>query len=216
MTLTNRGEDTETPWADDLGPIGASARRVRLINVPFLHAKPTWGDEIIVQTTDDGFPTWDRKGVAWKNIGTRIAADGGRWAMIVDYVGDFRALSDACAKHDLICEGAWAPRDDRPGRAYLAVRNGVDDVAVMELLREVPCTLTQIHPPPRVRKPAAKSASKSAAAKPAAAKPRAAAKSAAAKPPAAKRPAAAKAPASKAPASAKSSAARKPAKTRAK
>ena len=177
--LTNRGEDTETPWADDLGPIGASARRVRLINVPFLHAKPTWGDEIIVQSAEDGLPTWDRNGVPWKKIGTRIAADGGRWAMIVDYVGDFRVLTDACAKHDLICEGAWAPRDDRPGRAYLAVRNGVDDVAVMELLREVPCTLTQIDPPPRTRKPAAKPA----AAKPrAVAKPRTAAKARAAKP----------------------------------
>jgi len=215
--LTNRGEDTETPWADDLGPVGASARRVRLINVPFLHAKPTWGDEIIVMSTADGFPTWDRNGVAWKKIGTRIAADGGRWAMIVDYVGELRALSDACAKHDLICEGAWEPRDDRPGRAYLAVRNGVDDVTVMELLSEVPCTLTQIHPPPRARRSAAKSgAAKSAAVKPAAAKPTAA-KPAAASPRVAAKAGAGKAGAgAKRPRAAKTAAPRKPAKTRAK
>lgn len=186
--LTNRGEDTETPWADDLGPIGASARRVRLINVPFLHAKPTWGDEIIVMATGEGVPTWDRNGVPWKKIGTRIAADGGRWAMIVDYVGDFRALADACAKHDLICEGAWAPREDRPGRVYLAVSNAVDDVAVMELLREVPCTLTQIHPPPRARRPAASAKPRAAAAKPRAAKKRSArAKASAPRKPAKKR-----------------------------
>src|SRR6266542_1789314 len=87
VCLTNQGEDTETPWAEDLGPAPgpAGARKVRLINVPFMHAKPTWGDTIVVTPTEDGYPTWDRAGMPWPQIGTRLADDGGRWAMIVDY-----------------------------------------------------------------------------------------------------------------------------------
>src|SRR5512135_3100314 len=87
VCLTNRGEDSETPWAHDLGPATGKkgSRRVRLVNVPFLHAKPTWGDVIVVSPVEDGLPTWDRDGAAWKDIGKRIAEDGGRWAMILDY-----------------------------------------------------------------------------------------------------------------------------------
>src|SRR6516162_3366940 len=118
VCLTNRGEDSETPWAHDLGPAPGpkGSRRVRLVNVPFLHAKPTWGDVIVVSPVADGFPTWDRDGVAWPKIGTRIAEDGGRWAMIVDYTSSdgeaaYRALSQACERADIVCEGAWAPGD---------------------------------------------------------------------------------------------------------
>jgi hypothetical protein len=67
VCLTNRGKDTETPWADDLGPAPSppaprGSRLVRLVNVPFLHAKPTWGDIIVVVPTD-GPPVWDRDGL---------------------------------------------------------------------------------------------------------------------------------------------------------
>lgn len=176
VRLTNRGSDSETPWAEDLGP-EANGRRVRLINVPFLHAKPTWGDEIIVVPDDNDFPTWDRNGTPWRRIDTRIAADGGRWAMIVDYRGDgFLALAEACHANDIICEGAWAPRDATPGRTYLAVPNALDDAAVMARLHaaQLLCELIQIHPappkprtakPPKKRPAAKKPAAKKAAAK---------------------------------------------------
>src|SRR3954465_9971143 len=86
VCLTNKGEDTETPWAHDLGPAQpAGSRKVKLVNVPFMHAKPTWGDTIVVSPVADGFPTWDRGGAPWKQITSRIVEDGGRWAMIVDY-----------------------------------------------------------------------------------------------------------------------------------
>src|SRR6267142_2013750 len=88
ICLMNRGEDSETPWAHDLGPADRGAkgsRLVRLVNVPFLHAKPTWGDAIVVAPIEDGLPTWDRDGVPWNQLATRISQDGGRWAMIVDY-----------------------------------------------------------------------------------------------------------------------------------
>jgi hypothetical protein len=163
VCLTNQGDDTETPWALDLGPAPNGARKVRLVNVPFMHAKPTWGDTIVVDPVEDGFPTWDRDGVPWERIDTRIAEDGGRWAMIVDYAphpdakNAFDALVRACAEHDVVCEGAWGPRDGKPGRVYLAVTGELDDAALMKRLRaaSLPCELIQIHPAP-ITKPVAK------------------------------------------------------------
>ena len=168
VCLTNQGVDTETPWAEDLGPAPghpAGSRKVRLINVPFRHAKPTWGDTVVVTPIEQGFPTWDRGGVPWAEIGTRIADDGGRWAMIVDYAphpdaaNAFDALVRACAEHEVVCEGAWAPcastdagGDGVAGRAYLAVRVELSDVELMRHLRAaaLPCELVQVHPTPAV------------------------------------------------------------------
>jgi hypothetical protein len=163
ICLTNQGRDTETPWAEDLGPArghAAGSRKARLINVPFLHAKPTWGDVIVVSPVEDGLPTWDRDGVPWAQIGTRIADDSGRWAMIVDYAPHrdakeaFGALAVACAEQDVVCEGAWGPRGDgAPGRAYLAVKDELSDVELMRRLfaASLPCDLVQIHPAPVIQ-----------------------------------------------------------------
>jgi len=161
VCLTNRGEDTETPWALDLGPAPgpSGARTVRLINVPFMHAKPTWGDSIVVTPVEDGFPTWDRNGIPWSQITTRLAEDGGRWAMIVDYAPHpdakdaFGDLARACAEHDVVCEGAWGPRRGEPGRAYFAVSAELSDADLMKALRaaDLPCELIQIHPEPQIR-----------------------------------------------------------------
>ncbi len=161
VCLTNRGHDSETPWAQDLGPASGAkkgSRKVRLVNVPFLHAKPTYGDVVIVTPVEDGLLTWDRDGIEWTEIGTRITEDGGRWAMIIDYVphedvtGDaaFQALAKTCEAHDLVCEGAWGPDGTQPGRAYLAVDNAITAAIVMAALADasVPATLVQIHPVP--------------------------------------------------------------------
>jgi hypothetical protein len=164
VCLTNRGQDQETPWAEDLGPAPGprGSRRVRLINVPFLHAKPTWGDTIVVLPVADGFPTWDRNGVPFAKIGTRIVEDGGRWAMIVDYVPRgvttsraFGAIAKACAGLDVVTEGAWEPRGDDPGRIYLAPPSAMSDTTVMIKLRaaRLPCELIQVHPEPKTAKP---------------------------------------------------------------
>src|SRR5258705_1816489 len=144
VRLCNKGEDSETPWAEDLGPAKGpdGSRKVRLVNVPFLHAKPTWGDVIIVSPVDDGLLTWDSKNVAWTKIDTRIEHDGWRFAMIVDYTphdggsgdAEFVTLHTACTELDVICEGAWAPRTDRPGRAYLAVPDALAPVEVIQRL----------------------------------------------------------------------------------
>jgi len=191
VCLTNRGQDSETPWAADLGPAPGpkGSRKVRLVNVPFLHAKPTWGDVIVVSPVKDGRPTWDRNGVAFDKIPSRLVEDSGRWAMIVDYTphpdakDTFQTLAHACAEHDIICEGAWGPRDGDPGRAYLAVERELTDVDVMALLREhaLPCELVQIHPS-APKKPARKAPAKKAPAKKAPAKKRGSKKPPAKKP----------------------------------
>jgi hypothetical protein len=174
VCLTNAGKDSETPWAEDLGPAPGrkGARRVRLINVPFMHAKPTWGDVIVVTPVADGLPTWDRGGTPWAQINTLIAEDCGRWAMIVDYVAHpdskdvFNELARVCAEHDVVCEGAWEARDGDPGRVYLAVTGELTDEGLMARLRasKLPCELIQIHPEPQAR-PAARAGVKRAAVK---------------------------------------------------
>jgi len=154
VRLVNDGADAETPWAHDIGPAPGpkGSRRVRLVNVPFMHAKPTWGDVIAVAPVD-GVLTWDREGIAWEQIGTRIVEDGGRWAMIIDHdARAFDALVAACNAHDIVCEGA------RAGRAYLAVPAQLTDVSVMTTLRaaKLPGALVQTHPKPVAPKKARK------------------------------------------------------------
>jgi hypothetical protein len=160
VCLINDGNDRETPWAEDLGAAPRGGRKVRLVNVPFLHAKPTWGDVIVVHPDRKGTPTWDRGGLTWQDIGSRIAEDGGRWAMIVDYephddtsgAAAFAAIERACAEHDVVCEGAWAPRGAKSGRAYFAVPYELGAESVMRELRaaELPCELALVHPAPKV------------------------------------------------------------------
>jgi len=76
--------------------------------------------------------------------------------------------------------GAFAPRDGKPGRAYLAVQDLLSDATVMARLRdaELPCELLQIHPRPakgmtRTATKRARVTRKPAAKKPAARKNRA-------------------------------------------
>ena len=161
ICLTNQGEDTETPWAHDLGPAQgpSGSRKVKLVNVPFMHAKPTWGDTIVVSPVPEGFPTWDRGGIKWNQISSRIVEDGGRWAMIVDYAPHdgvsatdaVAALAKACDVERLVCEGAWGPREADPGRVYLAVPKELAAEAVMERLvgASLPLRLIQVHPEPK-------------------------------------------------------------------
>ena len=160
VRLHNRGEDVETPWAEDLGPLeGAqSGRLVRIGNVPFLHAKPTYGDVIaVVPDPSDGVLEWDAAGVAFEDIGTRIAQDDGRWVAIIDYwprLPDedlepvFKALDIAGEKIDVVVEGAFARHNGRTARAYLAVPRPMTLQEVLDWLRsdvnEIEFTL--VHP----------------------------------------------------------------------
>jgi hypothetical protein len=147
VRLHNRGVDVETPWAEDLGPLEGSrlGRLVRIGNVPFLHAKPTYGDVIaVVPDPGDDVLEWDAAGVAFEDMGTRIAQDDGRWVAIIDYwprlpaedlKGVFKALDIAGEKIDVAVEGAFVGHDGRTARAYLAVPRSMTLQDVLEWLR---------------------------------------------------------------------------------
>ena len=160
VCLHSQGEDVETPWAEDLGEVPGrpGARLVRLGNVPFLHAKPTYGDVLLVEP-DETYRklTWDDRGVPFERIRERIAEDGGRYAMILDYAVSpsapdvqtaFTALDKAGENVNIAVEGGLAPTASRPGRAYLAVPYKMTVEAVLLYLRaqSLPMLLTLVHP----------------------------------------------------------------------
>jgi hypothetical protein len=165
-------------WAE---PCGTSARQplYRIVNIPFLHAKPTWGDVLVApHSRDYGHPAWDRAGVAFAKVGTRIHTDGGRYAAIVDYQleppADFKRLCQALwAKHKVQTEGAWGPKGREPGRLYLAVPGTLSVVALLEELGAMAgWHFTLVHPkvakakapPTRAKKATAKKTTKKASA----------------------------------------------------
>lgn len=157
ILLHASGEDPETPWALDLGPAPGKrgARLVRLVNVPFLHAKPTFGDEIVVAPGPDGWLAWDR-GDADPDRGEGIARDGGRYALIIDYLPPagadvptvFTAICEAARRLDVVPEGCFGPRGDKPGRAYFAAPNAVTPPALMTAVSGAvdDCVFTLVHP----------------------------------------------------------------------
>ncbi|HEY2743754.1 MAG TPA: hypothetical protein VGL86_03995 [Polyangia bacterium] len=156
--LHDRGEDVESAWCQPAGP-----SLFRLVNVPFLHAKPTYGDVVAAERNDDGNWAWDRRGVAQKRIDERLHQDGGRYAIIVDYTmwaeADFGALLQALEKkHDIVGEGCFGPRGEEPGRVYLAAPRPLDPAAVMAAVTTLGrgFRFTLIHPLPPKKKPGKK------------------------------------------------------------
>jgi hypothetical protein len=160
VCLHSRGKDVETPWAEDLGEVPGrrGVHRVRLGNVPFLHAKPTYGDVLVVEY-DRTYNklTWDGDDVPFEGIGKRIEEDGGRYAVIIDYdlmppIPDaqpaFKLLDLAAEKMNMAVEGMRGPRDGKPGRTYLAVPYDITPALVMAYLDEqnLPMKLTLVHP----------------------------------------------------------------------
>jgi hypothetical protein len=140
ILLHDNGADVETPWAL---PVSSPPDRilVRLDNVPFLHAKPTYGDVIEVRQAADqpGLLSWNAAGRSYDEICAALVEDGGRYAVIVDYrcddVSRFGAMT-AWAKRegDLECEGSSGPRDGVPGRLYIAARYAIGTDAIMRFL----------------------------------------------------------------------------------
>lgn len=140
ILLHDNGEDVETPWALRV-PAPPGRILVRLDNIPFLHAKPTYGDVIEVLQAEDqpGRLSWNAAGRSYDEICASLVEDGGRYAVIVDYTCDdvsrFATMTSwAKREGDLECEGSKGPRNDRPGRLYIAARYVVATDAVMRFL----------------------------------------------------------------------------------
>ena len=153
VVLVTEDDEVETPFAEDLGPAEGAwgSRRVRLANIPFLHAKPTFGDVIVVEPGDDGRLTW--------KDGERIAEDGGRWLLILDYeiidgkmasTPAFQALAMTAEAAGIVVEGCFSPRNERPGRAYFAVPDAMNVGDVLDTLTSarLPVKLDVVHPTP--------------------------------------------------------------------
>lgn len=162
IRLHNQGEDPETVWAEDLGAalLHPAARYVRIGNIPLLHAKPTYGDVIEVRTDSDGMLEWDRHGVEFREIGTRILEDGGRWVAIIDYwpsrpnadlQSTFEELDAACAARDVAIEGAFA-RKNR-GCAFLAVPSSMSRADLAAWLHSLRASLRCALWPPEADSP---------------------------------------------------------------
>lgn len=159
VRLHDLGEDAETPWAEDCGPAPGApgARYVRLAGIPFLHARPTYGDVIAVEPGEGGTLSWDRRGIPVERIGELLIEDGGRWAMVLDcepldpdaspelVLRVLRALAEGA---DIALEARSAPRRGRPGRLYLAVPStlGVGHVLAFLEGRQLPLSFTLVHP----------------------------------------------------------------------
>lgn len=135
VVLHDSGADVETVWAE----VDPDALTARLDNVPFLHAKPTFDDVVRVEPGPDGRLAWDRRGMSYEEIVASLVSDGGRYVVIVDYVcADTAAFplltSWMKSSHDFEAEGAHGPQAGRPGRLYVAVREGVPPGDVMSAL----------------------------------------------------------------------------------
>jgi hypothetical protein len=158
IRLQQRGEEVETAWAEDLGPVQGrpGARRVRIGSVPFLYAKPTYEDVIVVEPDlTDGMLMWDGDGVAFEEMDSGIAEDGGRYALVIDYEvidasveNTFTRLKLAAELAGIALEGCYGPKPGKPGRAYLAAPN---EMAVADVLGRLeaaalPVKLTLVHP----------------------------------------------------------------------
>lgn len=160
--LHDRHGDVESCWCEPAGFAGGR-RLLRLVNVPFAHAKPTYDDVIAVLRDPkfEGHWAWDRGGVPFSKVSTLIHEDGGRTAAIVDYRmspgGNFGALVRWLrTAHDVVAEGCFGPRGRAPGRVYLAVPAGLDlDALLAETRAEFAAfSLVRVHPPRRKKKSA--------------------------------------------------------------
>lgn len=163
IRLHRRGQDRETAWAEDCGPAPAppDARFVRLASIPFIHAKPTYGDVVVVRPDPvSGALAWDGEGRSHEETVAALIEDGGRWTMILDYLFEdpradssaaLAALARACEQADIAVEDCYGPWERQPGRTYLAVPGELEALEVLAYLQgqALPLSLTLVHPLPR-------------------------------------------------------------------
>ena len=79
VRIHDRNDNAESIWAIDRGPAKGrrGARLVEINNISFMHAKPTYGDTIVVEPDPEDASwslQWDRRGVAESERGSTAMA----------------------------------------------------------------------------------------------------------------------------------------------
>ncbi len=157
--LHDDGEDLESCWAEPLGTSKQGRTLVRLANIPFLHARPTYGDiiEVARDPSYAGNFAWDRGGLPLANVGERIHRNGGRYVAIIDYLqsdgADFNVLTQWLKEQDVVGEGYFGQEGARPGRLYLAVPDSSEIEDILAAMEDEfgNFTFTRVHPPAAAR-----------------------------------------------------------------
>jgi hypothetical protein len=149
-------DHVESVWAVKVGK-ARNGTLLRLDNVPFVHAKPTYGDVVLAKADRElEVPyAWNLAGIKSAEMSKRLHEDGGRYAAIVDYQlprgASFARLCTWLKTHDVVTEGCYGPDDKQPGRLYLAIPKTLKMPALMieAKKRFGSMKLQQIHPPVR-------------------------------------------------------------------
>jgi hypothetical protein len=163
LRLHSCGEEGETAWGEDCGPAPApeGARFVRVGTIPFIHAKPTYGDVIVAAPGGPGaLLAWDSRGGSYEEVVESLIEDAGRFTVILEYDvaspaidpdAAYAALERACHGAGIAVETCFGPWDGEPGRVYLALPGELDVEEVLAFLagEGVPLTLGVVHPRPR-------------------------------------------------------------------
>jgi hypothetical protein len=131
VVLHDRGSKVESARCE---PAGFDEGRAlfRLVSIPLLHAKPTWGDVIMARGDDTYGGNW-----TWNGAAGKIHHDGGRYTLLVEYHGDvdFRFLGHLLRRdHDIILEPGYPPQGKKAGHLYLAAPRRAATSAVLKAL----------------------------------------------------------------------------------
>jgi ankyrin repeat protein len=114
VNLRNREGETESVWCT---VVDAAKGLFRIVNIPMLRVRPTYGD-VIVATPDR------EAGLAFR----RTHKIGGYWVDVLEYKhkATFQPLAAWLEKtHGIVCEGIEGPQGDSPGVLGVAVPKGV-------------------------------------------------------------------------------------------
>src|SRR5580704_725522 len=110
VNLRNREGETESVWCT---VVDAAKGLFRVVNIPMLRVRPTYGDVIVA--------TPDREGMLTLRRTHKV---GGYWVDALEYKhkATFQPLVTWLEKtHGIVCEGIEGPQGDSPGVIAVAV-----------------------------------------------------------------------------------------------
>lgn len=136
ILLHNDGEDAETVWTEVISEQGDGSKLVRLLNIPIVHAVPTYGDTFqVTPNADDDWLERNMSGVTGLNTAEYIHEPGGFQTMVVSYVCDDPTQLKSVCKW-INQEHGFMPQPSLPGKLHLAVPSDSRPADVMSILAQ--------------------------------------------------------------------------------